>query len=116
MKENPEELEKEKNWRSRISTELINDVIVLINDRLQHLGPDNLQNSLGMSPYRLVFQKTFHSHLELEYKKLDFMEILDLRHLADENAKWYKEKTKEGIPIGSGINLIILQHVVGYDP
>ena len=73
-----------------------------------------LDDALGMSPYRIVFDKPCHLPLELEYKamwaikKLNFdfkaakedrllqlNELEELRNEAYDNARIYKDKTKK---------------------
>ena len=69
---------------------------------------------IGMSPYRIVFRKPCHLHMELEYKAMwaieklncDFQvakeeillqlnELEELRNEAYDNARIYKDKTKK---------------------
>ena len=72
------------------------------------------KSTIGMSPYRIVYGKHYHLHLELEYKvmwaikKLNFdfqvvkeMRLLQLNELEElrnevyDNARIYKDKTKK---------------------
>ena len=89
-----------KDWSSQL-----NDVLQI--DRTVYKNP------IGISPYRLVFEKSCHLPVELEHKaywgikkcnmdldeveihrKLQLQELKELKNDTYENATLYKEKTK----------------------